>query len=241
MLDANVSVDYEVYLNWLQDPCHIVAPLNSNIYMPSKAAFEVGMEKALMFPNPSAAILPCMDHEFVAPAIQEFWRKTANSIAEGMQKEQADAGVPCNTPAPTDNLNDVPSVEHEMDQDLLQLPAPGLLPDGSEGLYDAPPVNGPENEPPYHLGDAGPTTNFNAPSTPGKVSNSFIDSMDRFYTALDGEDSFAFTDMTKGMNRFGAACSFYDLLMLASQSKLNVQQNEPYSEIIVSAGEKFHS
>lgn len=58
--------------------------------------------------------------------------------------------------------------------------------------------------------------------------------------AKTGADSVSLLDLCRNNNRKQAAAKFYSFLVLKKQQAIEVTQSEPYSDIIATAGPRFH-
>uniref|UniRef100_A0A7N8XR06 RAD21 cohesin complex component n=1 Tax=Mastacembelus armatus TaxID=205130 RepID=A0A7N8XR06_9TELE len=58
--------------------------------------------------------------------------------------------------------------------------------------------------------------------------------------AKTGADSISLLDLCRNNNRKQAAAKFYSFLVLKKQQAIEVSQSEPYSDIIATAGPRFH-
>lgn len=58
--------------------------------------------------------------------------------------------------------------------------------------------------------------------------------------AKTGAESVSLLELCRNNNRKQAAAKFYSFLVLKKQQAIEVTQSEPYSDIIATAGPKFH-
>lgn len=58
--------------------------------------------------------------------------------------------------------------------------------------------------------------------------------------AKTGADSVGLLDLCRNNNRKQAAAKFYSFLVLKKQQAIEVTQSQPYSDIIATAGPRFH-
>lgn len=58
--------------------------------------------------------------------------------------------------------------------------------------------------------------------------------------AKTGADSVSLLELCRNNNRKQAAAKFYSFLVLKKQQAIEVTQAAPYSDIIATAGPKFH-
>lgn len=58
--------------------------------------------------------------------------------------------------------------------------------------------------------------------------------------AKTGADSVSLLDLCRNNNRKQAAAKFYSFLVLKKQQAIEVTQTSPYSDIIATAGPRFH-
>ena len=58
--------------------------------------------------------------------------------------------------------------------------------------------------------------------------------------AKTGAESVSLLDLSRNNNKKQAAAKFYSFLVLKKQQAIELNQAEPYSDIIATAGPRFH-
>eukprot|EP01079_Euglenida_sp_SAG-EU17-18_P008245 gene8245-1473_t len=223
-----------------QDPSALLLPPGGQLDLPNAQAFQTRMDKAEMFSG--GVMLPSAAPLFPAGPLQALWETAAQGLSDTMGKDIDDAGVRRQTRGGAQDADDnlqLGAGEDEADNAVPQLPDVGAIPEFPDDLYDRPPVL---DEPPsswvasmhmfalpahtsclparnlLQMDDAAPA-GMGASGTPmhEEEEERYVGAIHKYRTALADNSSLKLNDVTQGLDRLGAACSFYDVLILASQ------------------------